>query len=108
MVNKAAAMAPELDPATARIVKVDEESLNTRATPRWYGNSIPAPLKDTVQNRLVAIVVEADILVVTAILFSVRTCPTAAIKSGIHGGFLLVNGMWGELCDGMMGWLTET
>ena len=101
-------MAPELDPATARIGKDDEESLNTRATPRWYGNSIPAPLKDTVQNRLVAIVVEADILVVTAILFSVRTCPTAAIKSGIHGGFLLVNGMWGELCDGMMGWLTET
>jgi len=60
MANKAAAIAPELDPATARIggsrrsVDVDDEDepacFKMDATPKWYGSSIPAPLKEMVQK----------------------------------------------------------
>jgi hypothetical protein len=61
MVNSAAAMAPELDPAAARIGNDEEESLKTRATPRWYGSNIPAPLNDIVQNFVEAVILLLDV-----------------------------------------------
>ena len=90
--NNAAAIAPELDPATARMGKDDEESRNTRATPRWYGSNMPAPLNDTVQNRRAVVEADADILGLLRkpCCQCTGTCPSSLLSQSIVFGNMRV------------------